>query len=125
MRHAHHEGQLRPRQPSQPMEDRLMDTAVHSCIIAPLQQAIVCPFLGATIFFLHPWPGQHEHDNVPWTPATLSQHKPVRIGHPTRTMRTRPAFQACKMLTPFGDYDADDYGDGLLLAWNRSGGQDD
>jgi hypothetical protein len=29
------------------------------------------------------------------------------------------------MLTPFSDYDADDYGDGLLLTCNRSGGQDD
>ena len=29
------------------------------------------------------------------------------------------------MLTPFSDYDADDYGDGLILARNRSGGQDD
>jgi hypothetical protein len=29
------------------------------------------------------------------------------------------------MLTPFGDHDADDYGDGLILARNRSDGQDD
>jgi hypothetical protein len=29
------------------------------------------------------------------------------------------------MLTPFNDYDADDYGDGLLLTRNRSGGQDE
>jgi hypothetical protein len=34
------------------VEDRLMDTAVHSHIIAPLQQAIIRPFLGGTIFYL-------------------------------------------------------------------------
>ena len=34
------------------VEDRLMDATVHSCIIAPLQQAIVHPFLGAHIFYL-------------------------------------------------------------------------
>jgi hypothetical protein len=34
------------------IEDRLMDAAVHSRIIAPLQQAIVCPFLGAHVFYL-------------------------------------------------------------------------
>ena len=107
------------------MEDRLMDTAVHSRIIAPLQQAIVRPFLGGTIFYLQPRPSQHERDNIPWMPATLSQHEPVCIGRLTCTTRAHPAFRACKMLTPFSDYDADDYGDGLLLACNRSGGQDD
>ena len=107
------------------VEDQLMDAAVHSCIIAPLQQAIVRPFLGGTIFYLRPHPSQHERDNVPWTAATLSQHKPVHVGHPTRTMRARPAFRTREMLTPFGDYDADDYGDGLILARNRSGRQDD
>ena len=107
------------------VEDRLMDAAVHSRIIAPLQQAIVRPFLGGTVFFLRPRPGQHERDNVPWTSATLSQHKPVRVGRPTRTTRARPAFHAREMLTPFGDHDADDYGDGLILARNRSDGQDD
>ena len=107
------------------VKDRLMDAAVHSRIIAPLQQAIVRPFLGGTVFFLRPRPGQHERDNVPWTPATLSQHDPVRVGRPTRTTRARPAFRAREMLTPFGDHDADDYGDGLVLARNRSDGQDD
>ena len=107
------------------VEDRLMDTAVHSRIIAQLQQAIVRPFLGGTVFYLRPRPGQHEWDNVPWTAASLSQHEPVRIGRPTRTTRARPAFRACEMLTPFGDHDADDYGDGLTLARNRSEGQDD
>ena len=34
------------------VEDRLMDAAVHSHIIAPLQQAIVRPFLGGTVFYL-------------------------------------------------------------------------
>jgi hypothetical protein len=29
------------------------------------------------------------------------------------------------MLTPFGDYDAEDYGDGLILARNRSREQDE
>ena len=29
------------------------------------------------------------------------------------------------MLTPFSDYNADDYGDGLILAQNHSDGQDD
>ena len=107
------------------VEDRLMDAAVHSHIIAPLQQVIVRPFLGGTIFYLQPRPGQHKRDNIPWTPATLSQHEPVHVGCPTRTTRTCPAFWARKMLTPFSDYDANDYRDGLLLAWNRSGGQDD
>ena len=107
------------------VEDRLMDAAVHSRIIAPLQQAIVRPFLGGTTFYLRPRPAQHERDNIPWTAATLSQHEPIRVGRPTRTTRARPAFRAREMLTPFGDYDADDYGDGLILARNRSGGQDD
>ena len=107
------------------VEDRLMDAAIHSRIIAPLQQAIVRPFLNATVFFLRPRPGQHEHDNVPWMPATLLQHKPVHVGHPTRTMHARPAFRAWEMLMPFGDYDTDDYSDGLLLAQNRSNGQND
>ena len=107
------------------VEDRLMDAAVHSRIIAPLQQAIVRPFLGGTVFYLHPRPAQHEQDNIPWTTATLSQHEPVRVGRPTRTTCAHPTFRAREMLTPFGDYDADDYGDGLILAWNRSGGQDD
>ena len=107
------------------VEDRLMDAAVHSCIIAPLQQAIVHPFLGGTVFYLQPRPGQHEWDNIPWMPATLTQHNPVCIGHPTRTTRTRPTFQVREMLTPFGDHDADNYGDGLLLTQNRSGGQDE
>ena len=107
------------------VEDRLMDAAVHSHIITPLQQAIVRPFLGGTVFYLHPHPAQHERDDILWTAATLSQHKPVRVGHPTRTTRTCPAFRAREMLTPFGDYDADNYGDGLILAQNRSGGQDD
>ena len=107
------------------IEDQLMDAAVHSCIIAPLQQAIVRPFLGGTVFYLQPCPGQHKHDNIPWMLATLSQHEPIRVGHPTRTTRARPAFLAHEMLTPFSNYDADDYGDGLLLTRNRSGGQDD
>jgi hypothetical protein len=107
------------------IEDRLMDAAVHSRIIAPLQQAIVRPFLGGTVYYLRPRPTQHERDNIPWTAATLSQHEPVRVGRPTRTTRAHPAFRAREMLTPFGDYDADDYGDGLILTRNRSGGQDD
>ena len=107
------------------VEDRLMDAAVHSRIIAPLQQAIVRPFLGGTIFYLQPRPTQHERDNIPWTPATLSQHDPIRVGCPTRTMHARPTFWAHEMLTPFSDYDCDDYRDGLILARNRSGGQDD
>ena len=107
------------------VEDRLMDTAIHSCIIAPLQQAIVCPFLGGTVFYLRPRPAQHERNNILWTAATLTQHEPVCIGRPTRTTRAHPTFRARKMLTPFNDYDADDYGDGLILAQNRSGGQDD
>ena len=107
------------------MEDRLMDAAVHSHIITPLQQAIVRPFLGGTIFYLRPRPGQHKWDNIPWTPATLSQHEPVCVGRPMCTMHTRPAFQAHEMLTPFSDYNADDYRDGMLLTQNRSGGQDD
>ena len=107
------------------VEDQLMDAAVHSCIIAPLQQAIVRPFLGGTVFYLRPRPTQHERDNIPWTTATLSQHEPVHVGRPMRTTRACPAFCACEMLTPFGDYNADDYGDGLILARNRSGGQDD
>ena len=107
------------------VEDQLMDAAVHSHIIAPLQQAIVCPFLGGTVFYLRLRPAQHERDNIPWTAATLSQHDPVRVGHPTRTTRAHPAFRAHEMLTPFSDYDADDYGDGLILARNRSRGQDD
>ena len=107
------------------IEDRLMDAAVHSRIIAPLQQAIVRPFLGGTVFYLRPRPAQHERDNIPWTTATLSQHEPVRVGRPTRTTRARPAFRAREMLTPFGDYNTDDYGDGLILARNRSEGQDD
>jgi hypothetical protein len=102
-----------------------MDATIHSRIIAPLQQAIVHPFLGGTVFYLRPCPSQHERDNIPWTPATLSQHEPIRVSCPTRTTRTRPAFWACEMLTPFSDYDADDYGDRLLLTRNRSGGQDD
>ena len=106
------------------VEDRLMDTAVHSHIITPLQQVIVRPFLGGTVFYLQPHPSQHEQDNIPWTPATLTQHKPVHVSHPTRATHARPAFWACKMLTPFSDYDANDYGNGLLLAQNRSGGQD-
>ena len=36
------------------VEDRLMDAAIHSRIITPLQQAIIRPFLGARIFYLHP-----------------------------------------------------------------------
>ena len=107
------------------VEDRLMDAAVHSRIITPLQQAIVCPFLRGTVFFLRPRPTQHERDNIPWTAATLTQHDPVCVGHPTRTTHARPAFRARKMLTPFNDYDADDYGDGLVLTRNRSDGQDD
>ena len=107
------------------VEDHLMDAAVHSRIITPLQQAIVCPFLGGTVFYLRLHPAQHEHDNIPWTAATLIQHEPVCVGRPTRTMRARPAFCAREMLTPFNNYDADDYGDGLILARNRSGGQDD
>ena len=107
------------------VEDRLMDATVHSHIIAPLQQAIVRPFLGGTVFYLRPRPAQHERDNIPWTAATLSQHEPVCVGRPTRTTRACPAFRAREMLTPFGDHDADDYGDGLILARNRSGGQDD
>ena len=107
------------------VEDQLMDAAVHSRIIAPLQQAIVRPFLGGTVFFLHPRPTRHERDNIPWTNATLIQHKPVRVGRPTRTMRARPTYRAREMLTPFGDYEVDDYSDGLILAQNRSGGQDD
>ena len=106
------------------VEDRLMDATVHSRIIAPLQQAIVHPFLGGTVFYLWPRPGQHECDNIPWTPATLSQNEPICVGCPTRTTHACPAFQAREMLTPFSDYDADDYGDGLILAHNRSGGQD-
>ena len=102
-----------------------MDTAIHSRIIAPLQQAIVCPFLGASAFFLRPQPDQHERNNIPWMPATLSQHEPVHVGHPTQTTHAHPAFRAWEMLTPFGDYDANDYGDDLLLARNRSDGQDD
>ena len=107
------------------VEDHLMDAAVHSHIIAPLQQAIVRPFLGGTVFFLRPRPAQHECDNIPWTAATLSQHEPVCVSRPTRTTCARPAFRAQEMLTPFGNYDADDYSDGLILARNRSGGQDD
>ena len=107
------------------VEDRLMDAAVHSRIIAPLQQAIVRPFLRGTVYYLRPRPAQHERDNVPWTAAFLSQNEPIRVGRPTRTTRARPAFCAREMLTPFNDYDADDYGDGLTLARNRSGGQDD
>ena len=107
------------------VEDRLMDATVHSRIIAPLQQAIVRPFLRGTVFFLRPRPGQHERDNIPWMPATHSQHEPIHIGHPTRTTRARPAFRAREMLTPFSDYDADNYSDRLVLARNRSGGQDD
>ena len=107
------------------VEDRIMDAAVHSRIIAPLQQAIVRPFLGGAVFYLRPRPAQHERDTIPWTAATLVQHEPVRVGCPTRTTRARPAFRAREMLTPFNDYNADDYGDGLLLTWNRSGGQDD
>ena len=107
------------------VEDQLMDATIHSHIIAPLQQAIVHPFLGGTVFYLRPHPGQHERDNIPWTPATLSQNEPIRVGRPTRTTRARPAFRAREMLTPFSDYDADDYGDGLILAQNRSGEQDD
>ena len=102
-----------------------MDAAIHSRIIALLQQAIVRPFLGGTVFYLRPRPGQHERDNIPWTAATLIQHEPVHVGRPTRTTRARPAYRAREMLTPFSDYDVDDYGDGLILAWNRSGGQDD
>ena len=102
-----------------------MDAAVHSRIIAPLQQAIVRPFLGGTVFYLRPRPAQHERDTIPWTAATLIQHEPVRVGRPTRTTQARPAFHAREMLTPFNDYNADDYGDGLLLTRNRSGGQDD
>ena len=101
-----------------------MDTAVHSRIIAPLQQVIVRPFLGGTVFFLQPRPGQHERDNVPWMLATLSQHNPVRIGCPTCTTCAHPTFWTHEMLTPFGDSDANDYGDGLILARNQSGGQD-
>ena len=74
------------------VEDRLMDAAVHSHIIAPLQQAIICPFLGARIFYLRPHPRQHKRDNIPWTLATLSQHNPIHIGHPTHTMHARPTF---------------------------------
>ena len=107
------------------VEDQLMDAAVHSHIIAPLQQAIVRPFLGGTVFYLRPRPAQHERDNIPWTAATLIQHEPVRVSRPMRTTRARPAFRACEMLTPFNDYDADNYGDGLVLTWNRSDGQDD
>ena len=107
------------------VEDRLMDAAVHSRIVAPLQQVIVRPFLGGTVFYLQPRPGQHERNNIPWTAATLSQHEPVRVGCPTRTTHARPAFRARKMLTPFGDHDADDYGDGLILARNESSRQDD
>ena len=103
------------------VEDRLMDAAVHSCIITPLQHPIILPFLGGTIFYLWPCPSQHEQDNIPWTPATLSQHDPIRIGHPTRTTCAHPAFWACKMLTPFNDYDADNYSDRLLLTQNHSG----
>ena len=102
-----------------------MDAAVHSRIIAPLQQAIVRPFLGGMVFYLRPRPAQHERDTIPWTAAILVQHDPVHVGRPTRTTRARPTFRAREMLTPFNDYDADDYGDGLLLARNRSGGQDD
>ena len=107
------------------IKDQLMDAAVHSRIIAPLQQAIVRPFLGGTMFFLRLRPAQHERDNIPWTTATLSQHEPVRVGHPMRTTRAHPAFRTREMLTLFGDYNTDDYGDGLILARNRSGGQDD
>ena len=107
------------------VEDRLMDAVVHSRIIAPLQQAIVRPFLGGTVYYLRPRPAQHERDTIPWTAATLSQNEPIRVGRPTRTTRARPAFRAREMLTPFGDHDADDYGDGLILSQNRSGGQDD
>ena len=107
------------------VKDRLMDAAVHSRIIAPLQQAIVRPFLGGTVFYLRPRPGQHECDNIPWMPATLSQHEPICISRPMHTTRTRPAFRARKMLTPFGNHDTDDYGDGLILARNRSSKQDD
>ena len=107
------------------VEDRIMDAAIHSRIIALLQQAIVRPFLGGTVFFLRPCPAQHERNNIPWTATTLSQHEPICVGCPTRTTRARPAFHAREMLTPFGDYDADDYGDGLILARNRSGEQDD
>ena len=76
------------------VEDRLIDAAVHSHIIAPLQQAIIHPFLGARIFYLQPCPGQHEWDNIPWTLATLSQHDPICIGRPIHTACARPAFQA-------------------------------
>ena len=107
------------------VKDRLMDAAVHSRIIAPLQQAIIRPFLGGTVFYLRPRPAQHERDNIPWTVATLSQHVPIHVGRPMCTTRAQPAFRAREMLTPFGDYDADDYGDGLILARNGSGGQDD
>ena len=102
-----------------------MDAAVHSRIIALLQQAIVRPFLEGIVFYLQPRPGQHECNNIPWTSATLSQHEPICVGRPTRTTHARPAFRACEMLTPFSDYDADDYSDGLILTCNRSGGQDD
>ena len=102
-----------------------MDAAVHSHIIAPLQQAVVHPFLGGTVFYLRPCPAQHERDNIPWTATTLIQHKPVRVGRPTHTTRARPAFRAREMLMPFSDYNADDYGNGLVLSQNRSGGQDD
>ena len=74
------------------IEDRLMDATVHSHIIPPLQQAIVHPFLGGTIFYLCPCPSQHERDNIPWTLATLSQHNPICVSCPTHTTHTRPAF---------------------------------
>ena len=102
-----------------------MDAAIHSRIIAPLQLAIVRPFLGRTIFYLRLRPGQHEQDNIPWTLATLFQHDPVRFGCPTCPTRAHPTFQAREMLTPFNDYNADDCGHRLILTWNRSEGQGD
>ena len=47
------------------VEDHLMDAAIHSRIVTPLQQAIVHPFLGACIFYLRPCPEQHKWDNIP------------------------------------------------------------
>jgi hypothetical protein len=69
-----------------------MDATIHSHIAAPLQQAIVYPFLAARVFYLQPHLRQYKQDNIPWTPATLSQHEPICVGCPTRMTCTCPTY---------------------------------
>lgn len=51
--------------------------------------------------------------------ATLSKYDPIHIGHLNYAAHTYLMLHVHKMLTPFSNYNVDDYGNNLLLIQNH------